>query len=88
MWGDTSYCKWRHCNIRNLIRGILPAITKTKDEKGDPVDNAGRENVRLNVEIIKNQSHALETMIDDGQLSTTGAYYDLDTGKVEFSPLY
>ena len=43
-----------HGNIGNLIRGILPAITKTKNEKGDPVDNAGRENVLLNVEGIKN----------------------------------
>ena len=77
-----------HGNIGSLIRAILPAITKTKNAKGDSVDNAVRENVRLNVEIIKNQSHALETMIDDGQLSTAGAYYDLDTGKVEFSPLH
>ena len=77
-----------HGNIGSLIRAILPAITKTKNAKGDSVDNAERENVRLNVEIIKNPSHALETMIDDGQLSTAGAYYDLDTGKVKFFPLY
>ena len=71
-----------HGNIGSLIRAILPAIKKTKNAKGDSVDNAVRENVRLNVEIKKNQSHALETMIDDGQLSNAGAYYDLDTGKV------
>ena len=77
-----------HSNIGSLIWAILPAITKTKNAKGGSVDNAVREDMRLNVEIIKNQSHALETMIDDGQLSTTEAYYDLDTGKVKFSPLH
>lgn len=73
-----------HGNIGNLIRAILPAVTKTKDAPGDPVDNAGRENVRLSVEKITKQSHVLEEMIKEGKLQTVGAYYDLDTGEVEF----
>ena len=67
-----------------MIRSILPAITKTKNEKGDPVDNAGRENVRLNVENIKNQSHVIEEMIKEEKVEIVWAYYDLDTSGVEF----
>ena len=73
-----------HGNIGNLICGILPAITKSNNKKGDPVDNAGRENVRLNVENIKNKSHILEEMMGEEKVKTSGAYYDLDTGGVKF----
>lgn len=73
-----------HGNIGNLVRAIFPAVLNTKDVKGDSVDNAVRENVRLNVENIKNQSHVLEEIIREGKLNITGAYYDLDTGEVEF----
>jgi len=62
----------------------MPAIQKSKNTKGDLVDNAVRENIRLNVEIIKSQSHVLEEMVNEGKLETTGVYYDLDSGKVEF----
>ena len=80
----SDQAKYIHGNIGNLVRAILPAVLNTRDIKGDSVDNAVRENVRLNVENIKNRSHVLEEIIREGKLNITGAYYDLDTGEVEF----
>ena len=59
-----------HGNIGYLIRSILPAITKTKNEKGDPVDNAVRENVRLNVESIKKVNEPIVQGYDISTLVT------------------
>ena len=40
--------------------------------------------MRLNVESIKIQSHVLEEMMKEEKVEIAGAYYDLDTGGVEF----
>ncbi len=73
-----------HGNIGSLVRAILPAVTKTQNAPSDLVDNTARENVRLNLQKIKTQSHVLEEMIREGKMQTAGAYYNLDTGEVEF----
>ncbi|KMP12590.1 hypothetical protein UR09_00250 [Candidatus Nitromaritima sp. SCGC AAA799-A02] len=72
-----------HGHIGSLIRALLPAVTHTEGQAGDPVENAIRENIRLAVETIKTQSPIIEEMLAEEQLKITGAYYDLDTGEVE-----
>jgi len=73
-----------HGNIGSLVRAILRAVTKTQNAPGDLVDNTARENVRLNLQKIRTQSHVLEEMVREGKMQTAGAYYNLDTGEVEF----
>jgi carbonic anhydrase len=43
-----------------------------------------RENVKLSVANIRSQSPVLKSMEDNGEIKIAGAYYDMDTGVVEF----
>ena len=68
-----------------MVEPIIPAVLKAQGQPGDLVDNAIRENVRR----VANQ---LRTSVDpllldpqrQGRLKVVGAYYDLDTGAVDF----
>jgi len=39
--------------IKTLVQAIQPAVDGTKDQTGDKVDNAVRENIKLGVEKLK-----------------------------------
>lgn len=65
--------------VANLIR---PAIQKSKDQPGDPLENAVKENVRLVVQQIRN-SPTLRGCEENKTLNIVGGYYNLKSGKVE-----
>jgi carbonic anhydrase len=72
-------------SIGRMIEPIIPAVLKAQGQPGDLVDNSIRENVRR-------VTHYLRTATDPlllepqrtGKLKVVGAYYDLDTGTVDF----
>jgi carbonic anhydrase len=68
--------------IGALVDGIRPAVEKVKDQSGDLLDNAVRENIVLTVARLKS-SPILAEAVEKGQLSIVGGRYDLDTGVVE-----
>lgn len=70
-------------HIADIIAAIRPAVERVKDMPGDPVDNAVRANVRMVVEQLKSSQPVLSHLVKEGKLQIVGAYYDLDTGKVE-----
>ncbi|HEY9749173.1 MAG TPA: carbonic anhydrase [Allocoleopsis sp.] len=67
--------------IGSLIDAIKPALARTKNLKGDPLANAVKANVQMQVENLK-ASPVLAERIAAGQLKVVGAYYDLDAGTI------
>jgi len=67
--------------IGSLTAAIKPAVETSKSQPGDKVENAVKENVRLQIENLK-KSPVISQLIQEGKLIVTGGYYDLDTGAV------
>jgi carbonic anhydrase len=72
-------------SIGRMVEPIIPAVLAVRGRTGDVVENAVRENVFMVVKQLRTSS---EPMLLDpqraGRLRVVGAYYDLDTGAVDF----
>ncbi|MBA3451858.1 MAG: carbonic anhydrase [Deltaproteobacteria bacterium] len=72
-------------SIGKMIEPIIPAVLRAKSQRGNLLDNSVRENVRRVTHQLRT---AAEPMLlapqQQGKLQVVGAYYDLDTGKVDF----
>jgi carbonic anhydrase len=72
-------------SIGRMVEPIIPAVLASRGQPGDMVENAVRQNVRMVVKQLRTSS---EPMLLDpykaGRLKVVGAYYDLDTGAVDF----
>ena len=78
-------------NLTGLLKKISPAVeacqhyTGTKTSKdADYVDLVIRENVKMSVVNIRQQSPILKQMEEAGEIKIVGAYYDMDNGEVTF----
>jgi carbonic anhydrase len=67
--------------IGSLTAAIKPAVERSKNQSGDKVENAVKENVRLQIEKLK-ESPVISQLIQEGKMKVVGGYYDLDTGAV------
>ena len=72
-------------SIGAMVEPILPAVLAVRNEPGDLLDNAVRENVRRVVARLKTSDALLSGPMAEGRLKIVGARYDLDTGEVDFS---
>jgi carbonic anhydrase len=72
--------------IGSLVKSIKPAVESSKNQAGDPVANAVKQNVRLQASRLK-ESPVISQLIQQGKLKVVGGYYDLDTGAVEVIPV-
>ncbi|MBY0355342.1 MAG: carbonic anhydrase [Rickettsiales bacterium] len=71
--------------IDNMIEPIIPAVLEARDQKGDNVRNAIRQNVRRTVRMLREDTDELLLKPQrSGALKVVGAYYSLDTGSVDF----
>lgn len=71
--------------IGRMVEPIIPAVLQAKSEKGDLLDNSVRANVRRVVKQLRTASDPLLLAPQGtGKLKVVGAYYDLDTGGVDF----
>jgi carbonic anhydrase len=71
--------------IGRMIEPIIPAVLKARSEPGDLVENSVRANVRRVVNQLRTQTDPLmQEPLRAGKLKVVGAYYDLDTGAVDF----
>ena len=73
-------------HIGCLIKAIQPAVDKTTNQPGDPVDNAVRANVTMVVQQLKSSAPILGELVKKGALTVVGARYDLDDGEVAILP--
>ena len=68
--------------INGLVELIKPAVTQSKGQPGDPLENAIRKNVEIGVERLKELQPILAPRVKDGKLKVVGAVYDLRNGSV------
>ena len=71
-------------SIGAMVEPILPAVLAMRDEPGDLLDNAVRENVRRVVARLNTSDPLLNGPVAEGRLRIVGARYDLETGEVDF----
>jgi len=71
-------------HIESLVRAIRPAVEAAGHQKGDLLDNAVRENVRLAVKQLRESQPILAKMLAEKRVEIIGAVYDLDKGTVEY----
>ena len=71
--------------IGRMIEPIIPAVLASRENGTIELDNAVRQNVRRVVSQLRNQTDPLmQEPLAQGRLKVVGAYYDLDTGAVDF----
>ncbi len=71
-------------HMKFLVDSIKPAVKAARKMPGDILDNAVKENIFLQVEILKNLDPILAPRVKDGTLKVVGAIYHVETGEVEF----
>lgn len=72
-------------SIGPMIEPIMPAVIAAQAQAGDLLENATRASVRRVVSRLR--LHADEMLLApqrEGRLKVVGAFYDLDTGAVDF----
>lgn len=74
--GDNGY------NLNHLLAHIAPAIASAK--KDATINDISKKNAEHSVVELKNRSSILKDAIEKGNLKVIPAYYNLDTGKVDF----
>jgi carbonic anhydrase len=72
-----------HGHLAPIMKALKPAVQKAKRMSGDLVDNAIRANVELVVHQIRTSEPVLASMVKEGKVDVVGAYYDLESGRVE-----
>jgi len=73
-------------HIGSIVKAIAPAVKKAKNQPGDLLENAIRENVAMVVEQLKYSDPLLKELVENGALKIVGAHYHLDDGKVSVAP--
>lgn len=78
-------------NITAMLANIEPAVNASTDfagkqdaENTEFVDHVIEENVRLNVEAVRQRSPILRKMEEEGKIKIVGAVYEMATGQVHF----
>lgn len=71
-------------HIQEVVNAIQPAVVATKNESGDRLEKAIKANVRNVKEKLKTSKPLLAKLMENGTLQVSGAYYHLESGKVEF----
>lgn len=74
--GDNGY------NLNHLLAHITPAVQKCGADA--EVNTIVKENAKLTVGDLKSRSSIISNAIDAGKLKIVPAYYNLDSGKVDF----
>jgi carbonic anhydrase len=70
-------------DIPDVLKAILPAVAETKDQSGDPIDNAIRANARDIATRLRSTGPIIAPGVQSGDVKVVAAYYSLDTGQVE-----
>lgn len=72
-------------HIVTLINAIKPAVEKAKERNPeDLLDASIRENIKIQVDQLRNLEPVLAKRIREGSIQIIGALYHLETGEVEF----
>jgi carbonic anhydrase len=70
-------------HLEALAAVIRPAVERAREQPGDLIDNAIRENARGVADTLRTNQPILAGLAADGTIEVHAAYYDLSTGRVE-----
>lgn len=70
-------------HLPSLVAAIAPAVKAVAGKPGDELENAIRENVRLNVEALKTATPLLSAAVTEKRVKVVGGIYRLADGRVE-----
>jgi carbonic anhydrase len=68
--------------INGLVELIKPAVTQSKGQPGDPLENAIIQNVKNGVTRLEGLEPILAPGVNEGKVKVVGAVYDLKSGAV------
>jgi carbonic anhydrase len=68
--------------INGLVELIKPAVTQSKGQAGDPLENAIIQNVKNGVTRLEGLEPILAPRVKEGKVKVVGAVYDLKSGAV------
>jgi carbonic anhydrase len=68
-------------HIQSLVKAIAPAVEATTDKDAEATAKANVQNV---AQALRDSGPILKDFVAKGAVSVAGAYYNLDTGAVEF----
>ncbi len=71
-------------SLGKLIAALKPAVELSQHQPGDRLDNAIRANIQLSLKNILKYSPIISKAAQHGEVELSGAYYSLDSGRVEF----
>jgi carbonic anhydrase len=78
-------------NITEMLSKIEPAVKRVEGYEDDRsskneafVHEVTEQNVKLNIQRIRDESPILRQMESDGEIAIVGGLYDIDNGKVTF----
>jgi carbonic anhydrase len=71
-------------NINPAVQANVGNYSPANSSNGKFVDAVAEDNVRLNMQKLRDRSIVLREMIDKGEIALVGAMYDVNTGKVKF----
>jgi carbonic anhydrase len=69
-------------NLNHLLAHITPALCAAKE--GATVNDIVKSNAKLNARDLKDRSSIISNAVDGNELKIWSAYYNLDSGKVDF----
>jgi len=70
--------------LTQLVNQIKPAITGDKSNPDKMLEETTKKNVKLQIDNILKHSDVISALVKEGKVKVVGAYYELNTGKVEF----
>ena len=68
--------------MKALLSHLFPALEKIPENEQNNLDSAVLENVKYQVEDLKNKDLYLSEKLKNGEIILAGAVYDLNSGKV------
>jgi carbonic anhydrase len=73
-----------HTNAPGQITSLYPHLQPAVDKAGTDVDEAAKENARIQAGLLRNASTVVSDLIGDGKLKVVAAFYNLSSGVVSF----
>ena len=70
-------------HIRELVKIIAPAVEKAQKMEGDLTENAIKTNIEMVSAKLLEESPIIHEFVYSGKLEIIGAFYDLESGKVD-----
>jgi len=71
-------------HIQSIFNAIKPAVEEAKNQSGDLIYNSVRNNIQITVNKLRLSDPVITKYLQNESLKIVGAYYCLDSGKVEF----